>query len=64
MFVSGARDGFGTIDEMTAALKLVPARTMLMPVPSAGHELLTKGNREKLPGMVVEAFREFAAGIR
>jgi predicted alpha/beta-hydrolase family hydrolase len=64
MFVSGARDGFGTIDEMTVALKLIPARTMLMPVASAGHELLTKGNREKLPGMVVEAFREFAAGIR
>jgi predicted alpha/beta-hydrolase family hydrolase len=59
MFVSGARDGFGTVEEMTAALKLIPARTELMAVSAAGHELMTKGNREKLVGMVVEGFRGF-----
>src|ERR1041385_4702582 len=47
IFFHGARDGFGTQEEMTAALKLIPAKTELVPVPSAGHELLTKQNREQ-----------------
>ena len=37
MFVHGARDGFGTIQEMEAALKLIPTRTRLVPVKGAGH---------------------------
>lgn len=59
LFVHGARDGFGTHDEMTAALDLIPARTELLPVASAGHELLTKANRETLPGEIVDAFQRF-----
>jgi len=59
LFVHGERDGFGSIDEVTAALKLIPARTELLPIPAAGHELVTKRNREELPKMVVEAFRRF-----
>jgi uncharacterized protein len=57
LFVHGTRDGFGSIDEMTAALKLIPAPTELLPVTSAGHELLTKQNRDQLPKIVVEAFQ-------
>jgi uncharacterized protein len=57
LFVHGTRDGFGSIDEMTAALKLIPAPTELLPVTSAGHELLTKQNRDQLPKLVVEAFQ-------
>jgi uncharacterized protein len=60
MFASGARDGFGSIDELTAALQLIPARTELLAIPSAGHELLTKQNRDALPIKIVEAFRSFA----
>ncbi len=60
MFVHGTRDGFGSIDEVTAALKLIPARTELLPVTGAGHELMTKRNRDELPKTVVEAFRLFA----
>lgn len=59
-FVHGTRDGFGTIEEMTAALKLIPARTELLPVANAGHELMTKRNQEELPQLVAEAFRAFA----
>jgi predicted alpha/beta-hydrolase family hydrolase len=59
-FVHGARDGFGSIDELAAALKLVPARTDLLRVPGAGHELLNKNNREELPGIISESFRSFA----
>ena len=60
MFVHGMRDGFGSIDEVTAALKLIRTRTELVPVAGAGHELLTKGNRDELPQMVVGAFQSFA----
>jgi predicted alpha/beta-hydrolase family hydrolase len=60
MFVHGVRDGFGSIDEVAAALTLIPARTQLIPVPAAGHELLTKRNRDELPRLVVESFQSFA----
>lgn len=39
LFVHGARDTFGTIEEMRAALTLIPARTDLAPVEGAGHSL-------------------------
>ncbi|HEX4310078.1 MAG TPA: alpha/beta fold hydrolase [Acidobacteriaceae bacterium] len=60
LFVSGGRDGFGTIAELETAMKLIPARTELMTIESAGHELMTRRNREELPGRVVEGFRAFA----
>ena len=59
-FVHGTRDGFGSINELAAAMQLIPARTELLPITSAGHELLTKSNRDELPKSVVEAFRRFA----
>jgi len=59
LFVHGMRDGFGSIGEMEAALKLIPARTELVPITNAGHELMTKKNRDELPKIVVEAFRLF-----
>jgi hypothetical protein len=59
LFIHGTRDGFGTIDELAAAIKLIPALTELLPIPSAGHELMTKKNRDALPPMVVEAFPAF-----
>ena len=58
MFVMGTRDGFGTVEEMTAALRLIAARTELVVVESAGHELMTKKNRDEVVG-VVERFRGF-----
>jgi predicted alpha/beta-hydrolase family hydrolase len=39
LFVHGSTDGFGSIDELTLALKLIPARTDLLPIPSSGHDL-------------------------
>jgi hypothetical protein len=59
LFVSGARDGFGSTDELAAALKTIPARTELLTIPSAGHELLNKRNRDELPGRIVAAFQSF-----
>lgn len=59
LFVHGARDGFGSLEELAAALKLIPASTTLLPVAAAGHELLTGKNRNALPALIVEAFQSF-----
>lgn len=59
MFVSGTRDGFGTIDEMRAALKLIPARTELVAIEGAGHELMTAKNRAEFPKRICESFLKF-----
>jgi predicted alpha/beta-hydrolase family hydrolase len=59
MFVHGTRDGFGSIDEMLAALMLIRARTELLSITGAGHELVTKRNRDEVPKIVVEKFRLF-----
>jgi predicted alpha/beta-hydrolase family hydrolase len=56
LFVHGACDGFGTLAEMEDALKLIPAPTELLPMPAAGHELLTKRNRDELPCRCVDRF--------
>ncbi|MGN5238799.1 alpha/beta hydrolase family protein [Rhodococcus sp. SJ-3] len=39
VFVHGARDPFGTLDEITAAAALVTGPTALLEVPAAGHDL-------------------------
>jgi predicted alpha/beta-hydrolase family hydrolase len=59
LFVSGTSDGFGSIDELGLALTLIPARTELLSVTGAGHELLGKKNRDALMETVVETFRRF-----
>lgn len=56
LFVHGTTDGFGSIPELTAALKLIPAPTELLPIAGAGHELMTKKNRDELPKLVVGIF--------
>jgi uncharacterized protein len=63
MFVHGTRDPFGSIDEIEAARKLISARTLLLPVEGAGHDLGFKGKakRESLPATVLAAFRAFFA---
>lgn len=56
LFASGTRDAFGTMPEFESALALIPARTQWMPVPAAGHELLSKANRETLPRVIADRF--------
>jgi predicted alpha/beta-hydrolase family hydrolase len=63
MFVHGTRDVFGSIDEVAAALKLIPARTELRPVTGAGHELVTKRNRDEVSKLVMEVFRLFTCEV-
>ena len=60
-FVHGARDGFGSPDEMEAALKLISVPTKLILVAGAGHELMTSRNREEVTGRIVPAFLAFGS---
>jgi len=60
LFVQGTRDGFASIAEMETALKLIPARTELLPISDAGHELMTKRNQDELPQAVIKEFLTFA----
>jgi hypothetical protein len=58
-FVHGTRDPFGTIQEMSAALKLIPASHVLFEVDGAGHDLLIKKTFGELPARVVSEFQAF-----
>jgi len=63
MFIHGTRDGFGSLSELATALSLIRARTELVPIAGAGHELLTKQNRDELPKTVVGAFQSFSINV-
>jgi uncharacterized protein len=61
LFVHGSRDGFGSIQEMTAALKRIPGQPELMIVQGAGHELVSARTIGDVTTTVVKAFWKFAA---
>src|ERR1017187_10426531 len=60
LFVQGTRDPFGSIAEMERALKMIPAKTKLLVVEGAGHDLGFKGKatRETLPKQVFSELTE------
>jgi len=59
LFVTGTRDDFGTPEELTEAIKLIPARTQFVQIPGARHGLMDKKNASELPKTIVEAWCEF-----
>src|SRR5438874_4326486 len=61
LFIHGTRDPFGSIEAIESARKLIQAKTFLLPVEGAGHDLGFKGKakREDLPELVSEKFQEF-----
>ena len=61
LFVHGTRDPFGSIGELEHALKMIPARTKLMPIEGASHDLGFKGKarNEELPKAISSAFATF-----
>ncbi len=63
LFVHGTRDPFGSTEEITKALQLIPAKTELIEVEGAGHDLRLKGKTEslELTGRVVTRFKEIFA---
>jgi predicted alpha/beta-hydrolase family hydrolase len=61
LFVQGTRDPFGSIVEIEQALKLIPAKTKLLTVEGAGHDLGFKGKakRGELTEKVLAEFQAF-----
>jgi hypothetical protein len=51
LFVHGTKDPFGTIEELSAALQMIPAKQDLITVEGAGHDL--KGAKFKLAEDVI-----------
>jgi len=62
LFVHGTRDPFGSTEELAKALKLIPAKTELMTVKGAGHDLGFKGKERavELPASILARFEELA----
>ncbi|MGD0507417.1 MAG: alpha/beta fold hydrolase [Terriglobales bacterium] len=60
LFVHGTRDPFGSIEEMSKALQLIPAKTELMNIEGAGHDLGFKGKSQAqvLPAKIFAKFDE------
>lgn len=54
LFVHGTKDSFGSTEEMTVALQLIPAHTKLLSIQRAGHDL-TSG---KFDSSVWEAIKD------
>jgi predicted alpha/beta-hydrolase family hydrolase len=66
LFVQGTRDPFGSVDEMRLAMQLIPARTSLLALDGAGHDLLfgrrtPRGadNVNEIPRRLLGAFSVF-----
>ena len=55
LFVHGARDPFGSIDEMRSAMEAIPARKHLVIIERAGHDL------KNAAPVIAAAFRDFFA---
>lgn len=53
LFVHGTADGFGSIEEMREAIALIPARTALLPVEGAGHDL------KRAPDLISDILEQF-----
>ena len=60
LFVEGTRDPFGTIEEIEGARTMIAAKTELLIVEGAGHDLGFKGKakREELPNSVLQALQK------
>jgi predicted alpha/beta-hydrolase family hydrolase len=61
LFVQGSNDGFGSLQEMEAALQLIPAPKRLLPVPGSGHDLGfgKKKDFSATAGSIVTEFSSF-----
>ena len=60
LFMHGTRDPFGSPEEMESALSLIPAKTRLLRIEGAGHDLGFKGKtkQDELLPLVVAEFQK------
>ena len=58
LLVSGTHDAFGSIEELSRAIKMIPTKTKLLPIEGAGHDLGFKGKarKEELPKQIAAEF--------
>ena len=61
LFVHGTRDPFGSIAELEQAIKMIPARTKLIAIEGAGHDLGFKGKakQEELGNLILQELTNF-----
>jgi predicted alpha/beta-hydrolase family hydrolase len=60
LFVQGTRDPFGSIAEIERAIKMIPAKTKLLTIEGAGHDLGFKG-KSKEGNLAASILAEFQA---
>jgi uncharacterized protein len=58
LFVHGTRDPFGSTDEITKALQLIPAKNELMEIEGAGHDLGFKG-KDRASSLTARIYSKF-----
>jgi len=63
LFVQGTRDEFASVEEITSALELIPARTRLLVIEGAGHSLAGRRELPAVASRVNAAFREFVGAM-
>lgn len=59
LFISGTRDAFGSMEELQAAIKLIPAKTKLVAVEGAAHGLNDKKRQAEIVKLAHTSFSEF-----
>jgi uncharacterized protein len=61
LFIQGTRDPFGSMAEFEQSLKLIPAKTNLVTIEGAGHDLGFKGKtrNQEVPKRVLSEFQAF-----
>jgi hypothetical protein len=59
LFVQGSDDPFGSLAELGDAIKLIPARTELIPVERTAHDLKRAG---EMGGELLAGLRKLAQG--
>ena len=63
LFVQGTRDPFGSVEEIRRAIKMIPAKTNLLTVEGAGHDLGFKGKEGRTTKQIVAEFTAFFANL-
>lgn len=61
LFVHGTRDPFGSPEEMSRALELIPGRKQLLPIEGAGHEIIRGKAPDQSMQEIVSVFQSFFA---
>ena len=61
LFVSGTKDAFGSMEELQAAIKLIPARTELVKIDGGAHGLSKPGGIIGVATKVQDKFLKFFA---